>query len=200
MSDQSITSLTQEEMDAVLYDAREGDLQTLQEIFSEVPAHLLKTIKDEYTLSNIIHMAAGNGHLQILTYLLGLLPRADAVELASQVNDTGNTPLHWAAYNGHLDIVKVLVEEYEGDVYAKNEAGHDVMFEAENNNREEVESWLLQRFSVEEAFDVTEDGENTKITYKPGTESKEADEKAKEATFTSEIEAGTASLTVEDRV
>lgn len=185
-------------MDAVLYDTREGDLQTLQEIFSEVPAHLLKSIKDEYTLSTTIHMAAANGHLQVLQYLLGLLSRSDAVILANQTNDTGNTPLHWAAYNGHLAVVKALVEEYEGDVYAKNEAGHDVMFEAENNNQEEVEAWLLQRFTVEESFDVSEDGENTKITYKPGTESKEADEQAKEATFTAGIESQTAKLSVQD--
>ena len=35
------TELTQEEMDAVIYDAREGDLQTLKEIFTEILPQLL---------------------------------------------------------------------------------------------------------------------------------------------------------------
>lgn len=173
-----ITSLTQEEMDAINYDAREGDLETLQAIFAEVPAHLLKTIKDDITLSTPVHMAAANGHGEVVDFLLGLLLEKDARDLASQVNDEGNTPLHWAAFNGHLPVVKLLCEKYKVDVYALNKNKKDALFEAENNTQEEVETWLLQNYAIEDGFKVETDGEDTKVTYQPGTESKEADERA----------------------
>jgi ankyrin repeat protein len=175
------TELTQEEMDAVIYDAREGDLQTLKEIFTEILPQLLTTIKDDITLSTPVHMAAGNGHYEVVEYLLSILPKEEAKKIASKPNESGNTPLHWAAYNGHLDIVKLLCEEYNSDVFAKNAVGHDPMFEAENNNHSEVENWLLNKYAPENAFKVEEDGEDTKITYTPGDVSREADEAAKRA-------------------
>lgn len=168
----AVTSLSQEEMDAVLYDCREGDLDFLKEVFTEmVPALLLPTIRDENTLSTPIHMAAANGHLEVLQYLLSLVDRDTAVELANAKNDSGNTPLHWACYRGHLEIVQLLVEEFGADVYAKNSSSHDALFEAEHNGQTEVENWLLLKFAVEEEVSVDESGENTKITYTPGNES-----------------------------
>lgn len=165
-------------MDAINYDAREGDLENLKGIFGEVPAHLLKTIKDDITLSTPIHMAAGNGHSEVLEFLLGLVLESEAKELASQANDEGNTPLHWAAFNGHLPVVKLLCEKYKVDVYALNKNKKDALFEAENNTQEEVETWILQNYAIEDGFKVETDGEDTKVTYQPGTESKEADERA----------------------
>ncbi|ODV69449.1 hypothetical protein HYPBUDRAFT_151211 [Hyphopichia burtonii NRRL Y-1933] len=181
MSESEKITLTQEEMDCIIYDAREGDLESLKEIFAEYPADLLLTIKDDITLSTPYHMAAANGHLEVIKYLLSIIPKEDAIKLANQKNESLNTPLHWAAFNGHLPIVQLLCEEYNADVYAKNETGHDSIFEAENNNKEEVENWLLNKYAVEDGFKVEDQGENTKITYTPGKESKEADDRAKEA-------------------
>mmetsp|Transcript_7833 Transcript_7833/g.7761 ORF Transcript_7833/g.7761 Transcript_7833/m.7761 type:complete len:202 (+) Transcript_7833:159-764(+) len=175
---EKITSLSQEEMDCIIYDAREGDLETLKEVFEEVPKSLLLTIKDDITLSTPIHMAAANGHFEVIKYLLSIIPKKDAETLASQQNESGNTPLHWAAYNGHLSIVQLLCEEYNVDVFVKNGSGHDVMYEAENNGQEEIENWLLKKYAVEDNFTVDENDDETKITYKPGTESKEADDRA----------------------
>lgn len=175
---EKITSLSQEEMDCIIYDAREGDLETLKEVFEEVPKSLLLSIKDDITLSTPIHMAAANGHFEVIKYLLSIIPKKDAETLASQQNESGNTPLHWAAYNGHLSIVQILCEEYNVDVFVKNGSGHDVMYEAENNGQEEIENWLLKKYAVEDNFTVDENDDETKITYKPGTESKEADDRA----------------------
>lgn len=172
-------TLTQEEMDAVVYDAREGDLDTLKEIFTEILPELLMSIQDENTLSNPVHMAAGNGHLEVVKYLLSILSTENAKRIASKPNESGNTPLHWAAYNGHLEVVQLLCQEYESDVFAKNKMGHDPMFEAENNNHSEVENWFLNTYAPENAFKVEEDGDETKITYTPGDVSKEADEEAR---------------------
>lgn len=175
-------SLSQEEMDAIIYDARDGDLDFLKEVFSEiVPGLVLPTIKDDITLSTPVHMAAANGHLEVVKYLLSLLPHDEAVALVNQANESGNTALHWAAFNGHLPVVQLLVEEYGADVFAKNSSNHDALFEAEKNGQAEVENWFLLKFAIENDVRVEEDGENTKITFTPGTESKELDREAAEA-------------------
>ncbi|OUM52897.1 hypothetical protein BVG19_g2130 [[Candida] boidinii] len=147
--------LDQEEMDNVIYDSRFGDLETLTNIFTnEVEPKVLMTIQDEYSLSTPIHMAAANGHVDIVKYLLSIIPKEDATILVNKQNDMGNTALHWAAYNGHLEVIKVLCE-YEADPFIKNNAEHDAIYEAENNNKEEVEDYFLQKYSIE-----PEEGEN----------------------------------------
>ena len=195
---EKITSLSQEEMDCIIYDAREGDLETLKEVFEEIPKSILLTIKDDITLSTPIHMAAANGHFEVIKYLLSIIPQKDAENLASQQNESGNTPLHWAAYNGHLSIVQLLCDEYNVDVFVKNSSDHDVMYEAENNGQEEIENWLLKKYAVEDNFTVDENDDETKITYKPGTESKEADDRAKAAASptTDEIEKKASDLSI----
>lgn len=187
--DKEDVNLTQDEKDAILYDCREGDLATLKEIFNEISPSLLMSITDEYTLSTSIHMAAANGHTEVADYLLSLLPEKDAKTLASQKNDSGNTPLHWAALNGHLPVVELLCEKYGADVFARNVTGHDVIFEAENNNQSNIENWLLKKFSVEDQLLVDEKDGETKISYAPGKESKEVDERDRKAKEEIELEA-----------
>lgn len=178
----AVTSLSQEEKDALIYDAREGDLEYLKEVFAEiVPGLLLPTIVDDITSSSTIHMAAGNGHVEVVKYLLSLLPQEEAEKLASKQNDSGNTALHWAAYNGHLEVCQLLTQQYKVDVFIKNGSGHDAIYEAEANGKEEVENWLLKMYAIEDNVKVEEKGENTKVTYTPGTESKELEEQAQEA-------------------
>lgn len=177
-----LTTLTQEEMDAIISDSREGDLEYLKEIFTTiVPGSLLPTIKDDMTFSTPVHMAAANGHLEVMKYLLSLVTPEEAVKCANAKNDTGNTPLHWAAFNGELEVVKALVEKYLADVYAKNDLKHDALFEAERNGQTEVENWFLLKFALEDTIKVEDEGENTKITYTPGQESYEIDQQASDA-------------------
>lgn len=173
--------LTDEEIDCVNYDAREGDLDTLTAIFTEIGPDAIRAIRDNVTKSSPIHMAAGNGHVRVLEYLLSLVPHDTACELAGAPNEEGNTALHWAAYNGHLAVVQLLCDKYGADPFLKNRRGHDAIYEAVNSNHGLVENWFLEKYAVEDDFRIEEDGENTKITYRPGTESKEADARAAEA-------------------
>lgn len=57
-------------------------------------------------------------------------------------NTAGNTALHWAALNGHLAAVKTLVA-LGADAAILNAAGHDAVFEAEQNGKDDVVGWLL---------------------------------------------------------
>lgn len=173
--------LTPEEIDCVNYDAREGDLETLQAIFEEIGHAEILNIKDAVTLSTPIHMAAGNGHADVLEFLLSLVPPEKARQLASGVNDTGNTPLHWASYNGHTQVVEILCEKYDADPFLKNSLGHDSIYEAENSSRSEAANWFLNKYAVEDDVKVEEKDGNTKITYTPGSESREADDLANAA-------------------
>lgn len=178
----TVTSLSQEEMDAILYDAREGDLDFLKlALPSIIPGHLLPSVKDSITFSTPVHMAAGNGHLDVLKFFLSLVTPEEARVMVSAKNDSGNTALHWAAFNGHLSVVKLLVEEYGADVFDKNSSGHDAIFEAENGGQEDVENWFLLKFAIEDDVKIDDSGEDTKITYTPGSESKRLDEEAAEA-------------------
>lgn len=166
--------LAQEEYDIIIEDARYGDLETLQEIFSEIDANaVLLKIRESETLNTPLHMASANGHLEVVKYLLSLLPSDKAKELVSVENFEGNTTLHWASLNGHLPIVELLCDEYEADAFKKNKFGHDAIYEAENNGKEEVETYFLKRFDVEP---VGEDGQvdikvsNAEVEVKQGEE------------------------------
>lgn len=182
-----IYPLTQEEMSYILYDAREGDLETLKNVFEEIGPSALTTIQDDITLSTPVHMAAANGHFEVVEYLLSIITKEEAIKITSHPNELGNTPLHWASFNGHLPIVKLLCEKYSADPFLKNSSGHDSIYESELNNKEDVETWFLQNFAIEDdyKFSSEETGEGddvqTKITFTPGNESREADERAREA-------------------
>jgi ankyrin repeat protein len=65
-----------------------------------------------------------------------------APEFLNALNESGNTPLHWAALNGHLESVKLLIQS-GADVTIINRAGHDAVYEAEINDKNEVVDWLL---------------------------------------------------------
>ncbi|GMM37979.1 Yar1 protein [Saccharomycopsis crataegensis] len=173
-------SLTAEEIEYIVEEARYGELESLQQIFQEIDHKLLLNIKDNVTGSTLIHMSAGNGYLEVVKFLLSLCDsKIDKEELKNFVNlknASGNTALHWAALNGHLEIVKVLCDEYEADPFVKNDVGHDAIFEAENNNKEDVEEYFLQKFSFdpeESDGDEDEDAEHKskdEPTFKAGCE------------------------------
>ncbi|KAK2843930.1 hypothetical protein FQN49_005934 [Arthroderma sp. PD_2] len=145
-------SLPFEAVDDLIYDARAGDLESLQTDitkFSEEhncsPADIIKAAIDAEdeseggTGSCLLHWPAANGNAEILKYLLSLLKTqkgekdSSNLQMINHKNHSGNTPLHWAALNTHLECVKALVEA-GADIIMKNNAGHDAVFVAEQSD------------------------------------------------------------------
>ena len=155
---------TPDELDDLIYFARTGDLPSLRstlETISSTHNSPLSTILASAididaeglgSQSCLLHWPAANGNLEILRYLLSLVPPKDVAAdksiptLVNHRNVNGNTPLHWAALNAHLECVKVLVAA-GADAGIVNEVGHDALFEAELGEKEgskEVVEWMLK--------------------------------------------------------
>ncbi|KAA8912429.1 hypothetical protein FN846DRAFT_933066 [Sphaerosporella brunnea] len=164
-------SLSEEQIDDLLYFARAGESEDFVQTLSEIKAathadetNILLAARDEFTKNNVLHMTSGNGHLELTTKILSFLPAPsspDAVPhaLLSQANQAGNTPLHWAALNGHLEVVKALVMAANADPTLTNAAGHDAVFEAELNDKKDVVEWLLSHCEGLEEGVVGDKGE-----------------------------------------
>ncbi|KAK3359636.1 ankyrin repeat-containing domain protein, partial [Lasiosphaeria hispida] len=111
--------LSEDEVDDLLYSARTGEKDDLTSLLAALaerekasPADILSSAKDEGK-STSLHMATGNGHLEIVNMLLShfeLRPSEEKQAFLDASNEYGNTGLHWAAMGGHLPVVKVLVE------------------------------------------------------------------------------------------
>jgi hypothetical protein len=80
--------------------------------------------------------------IDIIKLLFSMSTEKPATAFLDAVNDAGNTALHWAALNGHLESVKLLIQS-GADVTIINRAGHDAVYEAEINDKNEVVDWLL---------------------------------------------------------
>ncbi|KAJ5796934.1 uncharacterized protein N7518_005474 [Penicillium psychrosexuale] len=139
-------ALSAEAVDDLIYDARAGDLEALNEdianIASQHSCNESQIVASAIDMADeseggsgscILHFPAANGNSEILKTLLQKLSSADAAQRVAFVNhrnNSGNTPLHWAALNAHLECVKALVEA-GADLEVKNDAGHDAVFLAE---------------------------------------------------------------------
>ncbi|ANB12888.1 Yar1p [Sugiyamaella lignohabitans] len=142
------TPLTAEQIDDLIFDTRAGELEVVQEFLNTHSGEQLLQVKDEYSLATPLHMASGNGHIEIVKLLLAKLSGDELVKFVKAENDSGNTALHWASLNGHLEVVKLLCDA-GSDPFSKNKAGHDSFYEAEVNEQETVIDYLLERYSVE---------------------------------------------------
>lgn len=179
--------LDQEDQDAIILDARAGDLESLRDIFTTlIHPKLLRTCRDSGSNSTALHMACANGHVETARYIMELVKEnsasdAEVTEFVNQQNETGNTALHWASLNGKLEAVKLLCDEYQADPFIRNKFDQDAIYEAENNGKEEVEGYFLEKYDVEPVRDE-EDQDNGTAPAVHVTEGTEIEQVTKDAT------------------
>ncbi len=88
----------------------------------------------EYTA---LHLAAWNGHAEVVEDLVGVAADCDAVD------SEGWTPLHYAAWNGHEAAMRAL-ECSGADVDAADNAGKQPLHPAAEYDKCEASSELLE--------------------------------------------------------
>ncbi|KFY21015.1 hypothetical protein V491_03232, partial [Pseudogymnoascus sp. VKM F-3775] len=145
-------TLSEDDTDDLIYFARAGEFGDFREALEALCKRegcavdeILAVAVDGESGNGVLHMAAANGHSDIIKHLLTTLPPSSPSlpTLLNSRNAAGNTPLHWAALNGHLSAVQVLVEA-GADPYIQNGVGHDAIYEAEVNDRKEAVDWMLK--------------------------------------------------------
>ncbi|KAL0955685.1 hypothetical protein HGRIS_001909 [Hohenbuehelia grisea] len=139
---------TTDDQEELLLSCRYGELDDVKEFVTKFGAEALADVRDANG-NCVLHMACGNGHLDLLNYLLPLVP---ATLLAAR-NEAQSTPLHWAAVNAHLDIAQVLVKFSGGPgvdlIDIKNAAGRTPLGEAELAGWDEGATWLVQMMKLD---------------------------------------------------
>ncbi|WVQ66452.1 uncharacterized protein L199_004633 [Kwoniella botswanensis] len=134
-----------EDIEEVLLSARYGEVDELKEFVEKFGAGPLAEARGERG-NTVLHMCCGNGHIDVLNYLLPLVPK----ELLSRTNEAGSPPLHWAVSNNHVACVKALVElsEEQGGglplLKQTNANNRDAFAESifAGEGKEEVSGWI----------------------------------------------------------
>ncbi|USP75489.1 hypothetical protein yc1106_02763 [Curvularia clavata] len=97
------------------YAARYGNAKSMEILLASDRVNKSHTTK--YTRRNALHIAAWNGHPNIVEQLLHL--DFDVESLDVQLR----TPLHLAAMHGYLEVVKLLVEKWKADISSSDKYG-----------------------------------------------------------------------------
>ncbi|KAI6100599.1 ankyrin repeat-containing domain protein [Pisolithus sp. B1] len=139
----------QEENEELLLSCRYGDLKDVQDFVIRYGAPALADARDDHG-NNVLHMTCANGHVDVLEYLLPLVPSP----LLAQQNHAGSTPLHWAALNRHLQVTQKLVQHPGGPgidlIDIKNAMGRSPLGEAEMAEWDEGARWFVQVMNIDE--------------------------------------------------
>lgn len=168
-SDSSTTEDFVDLHEELFYLSRHGDISELSSLLAQHPTLDITTITDE-NRNSLLHMVAGNGHLEVCKLLIQraleheqralTAATMDTTEMTSMVqnsrlatlinppNASSNTPLHWAALNNHLLVVQYLYS-HSADLFQRNDQGRTALEEAEGRGWEEVARYLAAKMAVE---------------------------------------------------
>ncbi|GEM07669.1 ankyrin repeat containing protein [Rhodotorula toruloides] len=126
-------------------DVEQDDLGDIQRFAAHYGDEWLAKARDDRG-NTALHMAGGNGHTDIVQWLLPRLPES---ALVAQ-NDALSTPLHWIALNYHLPTLQLLCPRLPLSAFEiKNQHGKTAVQEAEE---------ACEAFVVEEADQETDKG------------------------------------------
>lgn len=140
--------------------ARAGEIEPFKCLFAKPSAvEEYFAARDEFTQATPLHMAAANGHFEVIKYIIDQLPSQEVRKKAvNAVNDSGNTPMHWAALLGSLESVRLLLEA-GADPLHKNLMGLDVLYQAETAGQDEVMNYLCSVVDLELETEMQEEDE-----------------------------------------
>jgi len=180
LSKPTMLSLTEDEIDDLLYYSRANEIQEFEAQLRHLsgkysvsqPYTILEAAVDPDNGNTTLHYACANGHLSSVTAILDTFPSTTSPSPVSQPPDStnhttspptplppflnrpniaGNTALHWAALNGHTSILTLLLSR-GADPAVLNKAGHDALFEAERAGKGyAVEALLREGVGLETA-------------------------------------------------
>lgn len=185
-NDMMFEKLDFEDKESIVLDSRFGELESLKDIFENMvdPSLIITDNIEDENGNTPLHMAACNGHLDVIKYLLQLLEnnaliKKDRIyEWVAAKNNSGNTALHWATLTNQLEVIKFLCENWKADPLISNNLGQDSIFVSETNQLQEIEKYYLNNYDIEpEEEEEEEEGQNEDIKfssedvcYKEGTE------------------------------
>jgi len=137
---------TAEDLEDLLLICRYGELEELQQFVDRFGKRPLEKCRDEDG-NGVLHMVCGNGHLDLLNYLLPILPSSSST---LQNTSARSTPLHWATINRQLEVIKMVVEVCGvGVLDIQNSKGRSVITEAEMSGWDEGATWMVGVMSVD---------------------------------------------------
>ncbi|KAH8733835.1 ankyrin repeat-containing domain protein [Ilyonectria robusta] len=176
--------LTEDEIDDLIYFARAGEkgdlaetLKSLAERENVTPAEVVAAAQDD-AKSTCLHMATGNGHLEVVRELVQYFesrPKEEKQAFLDEGNEHGNTGLHWAALGGHLETIKFLMEQGASPALA-NEQNYVPLDLAYFNNHNDVAQHFLK---AAESLETTNEESGLSAAVE-SVEIEEGNEKAEE--------------------
>lgn len=159
--------------------ARQGEAEILREAIAEDKT-LVYRARDPHG-NTALHMAAGNGLVEIVDILL----HSEGVKrILDAKNDCGNTALHWAVVSNKPEVVDKLLKA-GARITIRNAGGNTPLREAELRNNEKIALAILNAMPLEEmAKDKTKGAQKDKDIepiYNSAAEKKQTEKAAAEA-------------------
>ncbi|KAI4518106.1 ankyrin [Schizophyllum commune Loenen D] len=150
------TSPTPDDLDDFRLACRYGDLEEVTPFLARFPAAARAADDAGNTPA---HMAAANGHVEVLDALIA----AGADPAAA--NAAGATPMHWAALNAQLGAVEALFKAGGAKLIdVRDGSGRSPLGVAEQNGWEEGARWMVERMDISDATaEEGEAGEDEKV-------------------------------------
>ncbi|GAA6013433.1 hypothetical protein JCM11491_006077 [Sporobolomyces phaffii] len=108
-------------------DVEEGDFEDIKKFTAAYGDSVLAELKDDRG-NTPLHLAGGNGHEEIVSWLIPRLP----VSALSLQNSSLSTPLHWIALNYHLAVLHLVCPRLPLAAFSiRNKHGKTAVEEAE---------------------------------------------------------------------